>query len=272
MNRGQTGPTRNSPPPAAEPMSLIEFRNVSKRFGRQVVLDRINLRVEEGKNLVIIGASGSGKSVMLKHIVGLLRPDSGEVWFDGRRIDDETERNLDVIRQQFGFLFQMGALFDSMTVEENVAFPLVEHTDYGKEKISQLVEDKLRMVGLPEVRKKMPSQLSGGQRKRVALARAIALSPRVILYDEPTTGLDPIRSDVINELILKLQRELKCTSIVVTHDMHSAFKVGDRIVMLHEGMLVFDGTAEEIRESGNTIVRRFVQGEAGEQELAGLRS
>jgi phospholipid/cholesterol/gamma-HCH transport system ATP-binding protein len=252
-------------------MSLIEFRNVHKRFGRQVVLDGIDLRIDEGESLVVIGASGSGKSVMLKHMVGLLQPDEGEVWFDGRRVDNLPERQLALIRVQFGFLFQMGALFDSMNVEENVAFPLVEHSDLKNEQISRVVDDKLRMVGLPEVRKKMPAELSGGQRKRVALARAIALDPRVILYDEPTTGLDPIRADVINELILKLQDELKVTSVVVTHDMHSAFKVGDRIVMLHEGRLIFDGTPQEIRASEDLIVKRFVLGEAGEEELAGLR-
>jgi phospholipid/cholesterol/gamma-HCH transport system ATP-binding protein len=253
-------------------MSLIEFRKVFKRFGRQVVLDHIDLQIEQGENLVIIGASGSGKSVMLKHMVALLQPDDGEVYFDGRRIDNLPERRLPKVRVQFGFLFQMGALFDSMTVEENVAFPLVEHTLKSDEQISGIVSQKLRLVGLPQVRKKMPAELSGGQRKRVALARAIALDPRVILYDEPTTGLDPIRADVINELILKLQRELDVTSVVVTHDMQSAFKVGDRIVMLHEGHLIFDGTPEQIRASENPIVRRFVVGEADVQELAALRA
>lgn len=253
-------------------MNLIEFRNVSKRFGRLVVLDRVDLDVHEGESLVIIGASGSGKSVMLKHMVALLRPDSGQVRFDGRRIDNLPERKLVPVREQFGFLFQMGALFDSMTVEENVAFPLVEHTDKPPQEIDRTVDQKLHMVGLPEVRKKVPADLSGGQRKRVALARAIALDPRVILYDEPTTGLDPIRADVINELILKLQREMKVTSVVVTHDMHSAFKVGDRIVMLHEAKLIFDGTPEETRATDNPIVRRFVLGQADEQELAALKS
>ncbi|HXE53858.1 MAG TPA: ABC transporter ATP-binding protein [Tepidisphaeraceae bacterium] len=252
-------------------MKLIEFRNVSKRFGRQVVLDRISLQVNEGESLVIIGASGSGKSVMLKHMVGLLCPDSGEVSFDGHRIDQLSERELDELRINFGFLFQQGALFDSMSVEENVAFPLVEHTKKPPQEISRLVDEKLRMVGLPHVRKKMPAELSGGQRKRVALARAIAMSPRAILYDEPTTGLDPIRSDVINELILKLKHELNVTSVVVTHDMHSAFKVADRIVMLHEAHIIFDGTADELRSSDNPVIQRFVSGRAGDEELAGLR-
>jgi phospholipid/cholesterol/gamma-HCH transport system ATP-binding protein len=252
-------------------MPLIEFRNISKRFGRQVVLNHVNLEVREGQSLVIIGASGSGKSVMLKHVVGLLKPDEGEVWFDGQRIDVLPERSMASIREQFGFLFQMGALFDSMNVEDNVAFPLVQHTSKSREEISAVVDEKLKMVGLPEVRKKMPAELSGGQRKRVALARAIALNPRLILYDEPTTGLDPIRSDIINELIIKLQRELKVTSIVVTHDMHSAFKIADRIVMLYEAKLIFDGSPQEIRESQDPFVRRFVIGEASEEELAGLK-
>lgn len=252
-------------------MPLIEFRKVSKQFGRQVVLNGIDLQVRQGEGLVIIGASGSGKSVMLKHIVGLLQPDSGEVWFDGKRIDNLSERQLAPIREQFGFLFQMGALFDSMTVEENVGFPLVQHTDKSAEEIAHTVDEKLRMVGLPGVLKKMPAELSGGQRKRVALARAIALGPRVILYDEPTTGLDPIRSDVINELIIKLHRELKVTSVVVTHDMHSAFKIADRIVMLSEGKLIADGTPDQIRDSQDPIVHHFVTGQATEEELAELR-
>jgi phospholipid/cholesterol/gamma-HCH transport system ATP-binding protein len=251
-------------------MSLIELRNVYKRFGKLVVLNHVNLSIEEGQSLVVIGASGSGKSVMLKHIVGLLKPDEGEVWYQGRRIDMLSERDMGLIRQEFGFLFQMGALFDSMTVQENVGFPVVEHTQKSKQEIDKVVGHKLTMVGLPEVRKKMPATLSGGQRKRIALARAIALDPKVILYDEPTTGLDPVRSDVINELILKLQREMKVTSIVVTHDMHSAFKVADRIVMLHQGNFIFDGTPDQIRASADPIIQRFVKGEAGEEELASL--
>src|SRR5438105_5859911 len=205
-------------------MALIELHNVSKRFGRLIVLRHLDLAIEKGQSIVIIGASGTGKSVLLKHIVGLLRPDEGEVWFDGTRIDPLAERELMKIRERFGFLFQMGALFDSLNVEQNVGFPVAEHTTLSPEEIERRVEEKLRMVGLPEAKKKMPAELSGGQRKRVALARAIALDPEVILYDEPTTGLDPIRSDVINELILKLKREMNATSIVVTHDMHSAFK------------------------------------------------
>jgi len=252
-------------------MALIELKHLSKRFGHLEVLRDVSLSIEEGKCIVVIGASGTGKSVLLKHIVGLLRPDSGQVWFDGKRIDDLRERDLVAVRKQFGFLFQMGALFDSLTVDENIAFPLAEHTRKPPDEIAKLVKEKLSMVGLPEIGKKMPGELSGGQKKRVALARAIALGPRVILYDEPTTGLDPIRADVINELILKLQRELKVTSIVVTHDMQSAFKVGDRIVMLDQGKIIFDGTPDDIRASGDETVHRFVAGEAGDEELASLR-
>ena len=251
-------------------MALIELRNVSKRFGRLVVLNDLTLDIPEGQSLVVIGASGTGKSVLLKHIVGLLKPDKGEVWFDGKRVDTMSERELVPLREQFGFLFQMGALFDSMTVEQNVAFPLVEHTTKTRPEIEKIALQKLAMVGLPDVGRKMPAQLSGGQRKRVALARAIAMDPRVILYDEPTTGLDPIRSDVINELILKLKREMSVTSIVVTHDMHSALKVGDRVVMLKEGKIIFDGTPDDVRNSDNPIVQRFVKGEASAEELASL--
>jgi phospholipid/cholesterol/gamma-HCH transport system ATP-binding protein len=262
------GEAQHEPGPAGE--ALIELRDVYKRFGRLVVLNGVSLKVPAGQSLVIIGASGSGKSVILKHMVGLLRPDRGEVWFDGQRIDELAERNLVPVRRHFGFLFQMGALFDSLNVEDNVAFPLIEHTQKPSDEIKRIARSKMALVGLPDVGKKMPSELSGGQRKRIALARAIALGPRVIVYDEPTTGLDPIRSDVINELIRKLKRELNVTSIVVTHDMHSAFKVADRIVMLHEGKFIFDGTPDEIERTDQPLIRQFVSGEIGEQERAQL--
>jgi phospholipid/cholesterol/gamma-HCH transport system ATP-binding protein len=252
-------------------MAFIELRHISKRFGSLIVLNDLSLSIDKGKCLVVIGASGTGKSVMLKHIVGLLKPDKGEVWFDGQRIDKLSERQLVDVRTRFGFLFQMGALFDSLSVAENIAFPIVEHTKKPREEIDRIVKQKLRLVGLPDSGAKMPGELSGGQKKRVALARAIALDPEVILYDEPTTGLDPVRSDVINELILKLQHELNVTSIVVTHDMNSAFKVADRIVMLHEGRIIFDGSVEEIQRSENPDVKRFVEGEADERELATLK-
>lgn len=252
-------------------MALIELKNLKKQFGKLVVLNDLSLSINEGQCIVIIGASGSGKSVMLKHIVGLLQPDSGEVWYDGKRIDTMGIRELMDVRSDFGFLFQMGALFDSLTVAENIAFPIIEHTSKGGGEVDQLVADKLALIGLPGIEKKMPGELSGGQRKRVALARAIAMGPRVILYDEPTTGLDPIRSDVINELIIKLQRELKVTSIVVTHDMNSALKVADRIVMLYEGKLIFDGTGDDLKASQDSLVRNFVAGEASEEDLKAIR-
>jgi phospholipid/cholesterol/gamma-HCH transport system ATP-binding protein len=253
-------------------MSFIELKHLHKNFGPLKVLRDLSLSIEKGSSIVVIGASGSGKSVLLKHIVGLLRPDKGEVWFDGMRVDNLPERQLMPIRQRFGFLFQMGALFDSLTVEENIAFPLVEHTRKSPHEIARIVAEKLKMVGLPEVGEKMPAELSGGQRKRVALARAIALGPQVIMYDEPTTGLDPVRSDVINELIIKLKNELNVTSFVVTHDMQSAFKIADRIVMIHEGRIRADGTPDEIRNSKDEIVKKFVLGEADEEELRALKT
>jgi phospholipid/cholesterol/gamma-HCH transport system ATP-binding protein len=252
-------------------MALIELKQVSKRFGRLVVLDELDLSIADGESITVIGASGTGKSVLLKHIVGLLRPDTGEVWFDSQQIDTMNERELMDVRQRFGFLFQMGALFDSLTVGENIAFPLVEHTHKKPDEIARIVARKLDMVGLAGMEKKMPAQLSGGQKKRVALARAIALDPQVILYDEPTTGLDPVRSDVINQLIVRLKNELNVTSITVTHDMASAYKISDRIVMLHEGKIIFDGAPRQIQTTDNPTVRQFVLGEAGETELAAMK-
>ena len=255
---------------AAQDGRIIELRGVSKRFGAIKVLENLDLALSRGQATVVIGESGTGKSVLLKHIVALLRPDRGEVYFHGERIDDKSERDLVAVRRQFGFLFQMGALFDSMTVAENLAFPLMEHTGCTLQYAARTVTEKLRLVGLDGLQSRRPGELSGGQKKRVALARAIALSPEVVLYDEPTTGLDPVRADVINELILKLQRELHVTSIVVTHDMTSAFKVADRIVMLHEGGIIADGPPEWYRTSDDPRVRRFVDGRADPEDLAAL--
>lgn len=257
---------------ASDASEAVGLRDIHKAFGSLVVLDGLTVSLRKGETTVIIGESGSGKSVILKHTVGLLRPDSGSVWFCGSRIDDQPEWALAKVRRRFGFLFQMGALFDSLTAGENVGFPLRESGMRDRREIRRIVDEKLTMVGLKDVRDKRPAQLSGGQRKRVALARAIALNPEVILYDEPTTGLDPVRADVINELILKLKRELQVTSIVVTHDMASAFKVADRILMLYKGKFIFDGTSEEIRETTDERVRRFIEGRASEQDLAGLRN
>lgn len=249
---------------------LIELRNVSKRFGALTVLDRVNLSLKRGQTTVVIGESGTGKSVLLKHLVVLLRPDSGEVHFHGRRVDNLPEDELVDVRKRFGMLFQMGALFDSMTVGENVAFPLVQHRVIADDKLDETVAQKLRMVGLDGLQPRNPGDISGGQKKRVALARAIALNPEVVLYDEPTTGLDPVRADVINELILKLKQELNVTGVVVTHDMTSAYKVADRIVMLEKGGIIADGPPKWFKECEDPRVRRFVDGHANPEDLAAL--
>ena len=254
---------------------LFELRGLSKWFGNVEVLRDLDLDIEKGRTTVIIGPSGCGKTVLLKHLIMLMRPDHGTIHFDGRRIDNLNEKKLALVRRRFGFLFQAGALFDSQTVAENVAFALSQHTRLSERKISRVVREKLKMVGLEHLEDRYPSELSGGQRKRVALARAIALEPEVILYDEPTTGLDPIRADAINELIIKLQRELRpaldqvgqtdqpteaVTSIVVTHDMNSAYKIADRIVMLSQGHIIADGNTEQIRASKDERVQQFIQG------------
>ncbi len=242
--------------------AIVELREVEKRFDQLEVLRGVDLALERGKATVIIGESGTGKSVLLKTILCLIRPDRGLVFFDGRRIDNLRERDLVEVRRRFGYLFQMGALFDSLTAGENIAFPLAEHTKFSSDEIKGIVSEKLALVGLDGVQHKRPAELSGGQRKRVALARAIALDPDVVLYDEPTTGLDPIRADSINDLIIKLKCELSITSVVVTHDMTSAFKVADRILMLHHGHFIVDGTPDEIRNSTDLHVRRFITGDA----------
>jgi len=243
---------------AAEP--IVRLVNVHKRFGDLIVLDGIHLDLAAGQSTVVIGESGSGKSVLLNHIVRLLKPDRGEVHFHGERIDLLSERELTRMRPKFGYLFQLSALFDSLTVAENVAFPLREHTRKNRQEIEEIVAQKLDLVGLNGMQPKFPAQLSGGQKKRVALARAIALDPEVILYDEPTTGLDPPRADGINDLIIKLKKELSVTSVVVTHDMASARKVADRIVMLFRGKLIFDGTPDSIQACRDPRVRWFVEG------------
>lgn len=249
---------------------IIELRNVSKRFGPLTVLDGINLSLRRGDTTVVIGESGTGKSVLLKHIIGILRPDAGEVWFEGHRVDQMDEQALVPLRRRMGFLFQMSALFDSMSVGENVGFPLTEHSELGPARVREIVAEKLKMVGLSGLEDRRPGQISGGQKKRVALARAIALDPEVVFYDEPTTGLDPVRADVINELILKLKRELHVTNVVVTHDMNSAFKVGDRIVMLSHGKIIADERPEWFRTCEDPRVRRFVDGMADEEDLKAL--
>ena len=239
---------------------IIELREVHKAFGPQKVLAGLNLAIEPGKTTVVLGPSGSGKSVMLKHIVGLLRPDRGEVFFDSQRTDNRRERDLTDVRLQIGLVFQMSALFDSMTVEENIEFPLREHTKLTREERHERVREALATVDLPGIEHKLPAQLSGGQRKRVALARGVVLQPRVVLYDEPTTGLDPIRSDGINELILKLKNTMGVTGIVVTHDLVSARKVADRCVLLLNGKVAADGTYDELENHPEARVRQFLIG------------
>ena len=251
---------------------IIVLKNLTRRFGKNIVLDNISLSIEKGKTTVIIGPSGCGKTVLIKHMIVLLRPNSGEVYFNGQRIDNLDERKLDTIRTHFGFLFQGGALFDSLTVTENIIFPVRQHYKVtNNTRVDELVKSKLAMVGMDGFQNYFPAKLSGGQKKRVALARAIALNPDVILYDEPTTGLDPIRSDVINELILKLQKSLGLTTVVVTHDMTSAYKIADRIIMLHEGKIIADGDTDYIRNHPHPIVQQFIKGEVSEDDLAVLR-
>ena len=260
-------------PQGSEQDGIIQLRNLTKRFGSRTVLDNISLTIERGKTTAIIGPSGCGKSVLIKHFLGLLRPTSGEVYFKHRRIDNLPDSELNKVRLHFGYLFQMGALFDSMTVAENIMFPIVQHHKVADmSEVEDIVKAKLAMVGLDGYQNYFPANLSGGQRKRVALARAIALNPEVILYDEPTTGLDPIRSDIINEIVLKLQRELGETAVVVTHDMTSAYKIGDRIIMLHNGKIIADGDADQIRNHPHPVVQQFIHGQVSEDDLAVLRA
>jgi phospholipid/cholesterol/gamma-HCH transport system ATP-binding protein len=251
---------------------VLTVKNVTKRFGPQLVLDNVSLGIEKGKTTVVIGPSGCGKTVLIKHLIVLLRPTAGEVYFKGERIDNLSEQELNEVRTHYGFLFQGGALFDSLTVFENIIFPIRQHVKIKEWRdVEDVVKAKLAMVGLDGFQNYYPANLSGGQRKRVALARAIALNPEVILYDEPTTGLDPIRSDVINELVLKLKRELGVTTVVVTHDMTSAYKIADRIIMLHNGKIVADGGAAHIRNHPHPVVQQFIRGQVSEDDLAILR-
>ena len=243
-------------------MVTIECRDVWKSFGRKSVLRGLNLTIAAGETVVIIGQSGTGKSVLLKHIVGLIYPDKGAILVDGVDITKLSRKKLFELRMRFGMVFQGAALFDSYTVEENVGLAMREHTDLADEEVKRISEEKLHMVGLAGVGDKPPAELSGGMKKRVGFARAIAMNPQCVLYDEPTTGLDPINADVINNLIVKLSNELHITSIVVTHDLASAYKVGDRIVMLHDGKVLFSGTPDQVKSSSHPIVRQFIEGRA----------
>jgi len=239
---------------------MLEIKELHKSFGENPVLRGVNLEVNRGETLVVIGQSGSGKSVLLKHILGLMKPDQGNILIDGKDISSLSEKEWLDLRSRFGMLFQASALFDSMTVEENVAFGLKRFSNYSPEKTAQAVQESLNKVGLHGIEKLMPHELSGGMKKRVGLARAIIYEPDIMLYDEPSTGIDPIRADAINELILQLTKEMKVTSMVITHDMDSAYKVADRIAMLYNGKIVTCGTSEEIKKSNNPIVNQFVHG------------
>lgn len=272
--------SRMEPQTTSTTVPLIEFRSVSRRFGTNQILRDVSLSVYPGETLVIIGESGCGKSVTMKLMMALMQPSSGEVWWDGRPLHDRTEREMLEERLRFGYLFQGAALFDSMTVYDNVAFGLRQNTGFPETEVRQIVRERLQEVGLPvSVCDRKPAQLSGGMKKRVGLARALALRPDVMFYDEPTTGLDPIMSDVINELILQTRQRQSVTSVVVTHDMRTVSKVADRVVMLYpldrlsndESQVVFEGTAEATFSCEDPRVSQFVAGIAGERllELAG---
>jgi phospholipid/cholesterol/gamma-HCH transport system ATP-binding protein len=247
------------------PVHMILIRQLSKDFGAQEVLRGIDLQVETGETCVILGRSGCGKSVLLKHFVGLLKPTSGDVVFEGESVVGLAERQLSRLRKKVGILFQSGALFDSMSVERNIAFPLREAGLQDEKVIDEKVAEALEMVDLAGEQRKMPEKLSGGMRKRVGLARTIVSRPRYILYDEPTTGLDPIATDSINHLILRLQKRLEVTSVVVTHDMKTAFHIANHVVFLHEGRVYFDGTTDQFREVRDPILRNFIEGRSGEE-------
>jgi len=239
---------------------MIELRNVYKRFNDHHVLRGVNIKIESGEGMVVIGGSGTGKSVILRHIIGLTKPDSGEVIIDGQNLADLSEEELSDFRKRFGMLFQGAALFDSLSVWENIGFGLKEHSRLQKDEIMEIVTEKLAMVGLRGIEHKMPADLSGGMKKRVGLARAIAMNPKIILYDEPTTGLDPIMSDVINNLISQMNKTLSVTSLTITHDMKSAYKIANTIAMLYQGEILEVGTPDQIQNSKNPVIQQFING------------
>jgi phospholipid/cholesterol/gamma-HCH transport system ATP-binding protein len=239
---------------------MIKIRGLKKRLGTKQVLDGVDLDIEQGETMLVMGRSGTGKSVLLKHIIGLMTPDEGSIEVDGVDLVGMREEELNAVRQRFGMLFQGAALFDSLTVGENIALPLREHTAMSEAEIQARVGERLEWVGLSAVEDMKPASLSGGMKKRVGLARAIAMDPQFVLYDEPTTGLDPIMADVIDQLIRSMQKRLGVTSVVVTHDMASAFKVADRMALLNDGRVVFLGTPDEVRTTKDPLVRQFVEG------------
>lgn len=241
---------------------MIRVVDLHKSFRGKKVLQGVNLEVREGESLVIIGGSGSGKSVLIKHIIGILRPDEGRIYVGGDDIAQMNEQELNEVRKRFGMLFQAAALFDSLSVWENVGFGLKQHTTLSDAEIRLAATEKLAMVGLHNIEDLRPSELSGGMQKRVGLARAIAMEPEILLYDEPTTGLDPINADMINDLIIAMGEKLNVTSVAITHDMTSAYKIADRIAMLYQGRVIEVKTPEEIRETENPYVRQFISGKA----------
>lgn len=240
---------------------MIEIRGLSKSFDHKVVLNEVDLDVGKGETVVVIGRSGCGKSVLLKHVLGLIAPDRGTVTIDGQRLDQMSRHELYRLRMRAGVLFQAGALFDSLTVGQNVGLGLSESTKKTPAEIRDIVAERLEWVGLEDVGNRYPSQLSGGMRKRAALARALAMDPEIVLYDEPTTGLDPVTAEGINQLIVRLQQKLHVTAIAVTHDMNSAFTIGDRVAMLHDGHITFNGTVNEAKAAPDPILRQFIAGE-----------
>jgi len=252
---GISASSGSSARPSARP--VIEIRNLHKSFGKNEVLKGVNLTITEGSTTVILGGSGSGKSVLMKHMIGLLRPDSGEVIIDGDRFDNLPEGARQLVRRKFGMVFQQAALFDSMTIFENVAFPLREHTDFNEAKRREVVFQKLDQVGLRNKADDFPDQLSGGQRKRIGLARALALDPKIVLYDEPTTGLDPITTDNVDQMVIDAKREYGVTSVIISHDIGSAFKVADHLAVLYQGMIRADGPPEVVRASQDPFVKKF---------------
>ena len=242
--------------------SIISLQNVEKSLGGKEVLRGLTVEVQKGESLVIVGGSGQGKSVTLKHIIGLMRPDSGHIYVMGQDICCMRERDLNQFRRHMGMAFQEGALFDSMNVFENIAFPLRRHTQMTEEEIRARVEECLEQVHLHGVETKRPSELSGGMRRRVGFARAISLKPEILLFDEPTTGLDPVISDVIADLIVEMDRTLNTTTVSITHDMKVAFKIADRVAMLHRGQIIEEGTPAEFQRSKNPVVQQFIEGRA----------